>query len=182
MITQTCLYCARHLGSVEEVDDHTERISHGVCPECLHLFMAGTGQPIVDFLDSLPGIIYVIDRDGRFIGANTLGQKHASKKMDFSEKWLSGEVFECHHSKLPGGCGQTIHCKACTIRQAVTKTAETGISCIEVPAHMDLGEITDVKTTRFIISTEKVNDVVMLRIDEILRQQKAPGEMAMTRK
>jgi hypothetical protein len=48
----------------------------------------------------------------------------------------------------------------------VTTTFETGESCIRVPAFIDLADISKDMTIRFLISTEKVNDVVLLRIDD----------------
>ena len=107
-----------------------------------------------------------MDKDGRVVAANTQGLKQVSQDVGQIEGRLGGEVFECKYATLPGGCGQTIHCKTCTIRKTVTKTHETGECCIRVPAYMDLGDIIDVKTIRFLISTEKVNDVVLLRIDD----------------
>jgi hypothetical protein len=48
----------------------------------------------------------------------------------------------------------------------VTKTAETGESCRRVPAFIDLADISKDMTVRFLISTEKVNGAVLLRIEE----------------
>ena len=145
--------------------DHT-LISHGVCPICFPTFLSGLGQPFTDFLDALPGAIFVVDADSRVVGANARGLQQVSKDLAAIEGRLAGEVFECRNSKLPGGCGRTLHCKTCTIRRTVTRTAETGQSCQRVPAFIDLADISKDFTIRFLISTEKVNDVVLLRIDD----------------
>lgn len=163
---QVCLYCDAHLGAVGEASGDDGLISHGVCSYCFSKFMAGSGQSLADFLDSLPGPVLVVDKDVRAVAANSQGLNHVSQDMSQIEGRLGGEVFECKYAKLPGGCGRTIHCKTCTIRKTVTKTHETGESCTRVPAYMDLGDIIDVTTIRFLISTEKVNDVVLLRIDD----------------
>lgn len=163
---QICLYCGCYLGSVETTKDDPTLISHGVCSICFPTLMRGMGQPLTDFLDALPGPIYVVDADCRVVGANTLGLQQVSKDLSAIEGQLAGEVFECKCAKLPGGCGRTLHCKTCTIRRTVTKTAETGESCLRVPAFIDLADISKDMTIRFQISTEKVNDAVLLRIED----------------
>jgi hypothetical protein len=124
------------------------------------------GQPINDFLDTLPGALFIVDAECRVIASNTKGLQHVNKDIDAIKGKLAGEVFECKHSKEPGGCGQTIHCKACTIRRVVTRTAETGESALRVPACLDLAHISKDFTVRFYISSEKVNDAVQLCIED----------------
>lgn len=165
-IKQLCMYCGCNLGSVPAPPGNSALISHGLCPDCLPTFMAGSGQPFTDFLDSLSGPIFVMDAECRVVGANTLGRQLVSQESVAIEGRLGGEVFECTYAKLPGGCGRSLHCKTCTIRNAVTRTAETGESCIRVQAFMDLGDISQDMTVRLLITTEKVNDLVLLRIDE----------------
>jgi hypothetical protein len=163
---QLCMYCGRYLGSVEAPPGGRALISHGLCVACLPTFLATLGQPLTEFLDALPGPIFVVDSEGRVVGANTEGLQYVSKDLAAIEGRLGGQVFECRYARLPGGCGRTLHCKACAIRRTVTRTAETGESCTRVPAFMDLGDISGDRTIRFLISTEKVNDVVLLRIDD----------------
>lgn len=160
------MYCGCHLGSVKASPGDYGDISHGLCPSCLPVFLAKLGQPLTEFLDALPGPIFVVDSEGQVVGANSEGLHYVSKDLEAVEGQSGGVVFECRYAKLPEGCGRTVHCKACTIRKTVMKTAETGESSIRVPAYMDLGDISQDTTIRFLISTEKVNDVVLLRIDD----------------
>ena len=170
---QICLYCGCYLGSIEMTENDPSRISHGVCSICFPTFMRGMGQPLTDFLDALPGPIYVLDAECRVVGANTLGLQQVSKNLSSIEGRLAGEVFECKRATLPNGCGRTRHCKTCTIRRTVTKTAETGESCLRVPAFIDLADISKDMTIRFLISTRKVKDAVLLLIEDA--RSCAPG-------
>lgn len=165
-LKQVCMYCGCYLGSVEAAPGDPSLISHGICSVCLPTFLWRNGRPISDFLDALPGPIFVVDAEGRIVGANTRGLQQVSKDLVAIEGRLGGEVFECKYARLPEGCGRTLHCKTCTIRKTVTKTFETGESCLRVPAFIDLADISKDMTVRFLISTEKVNDVVLLRIDD----------------
>ena len=75
---------------------------------------------------------------------------------------------ECAYAKLPEGCGNTKHCVACTIRNNVMATFETGRSLRQVPAFLNRIERYGVHQIRFLISTERVEEVVLLRIDEVV--------------
>ncbi|RPI99742.1 MAG: hypothetical protein EHM36_15580 [Deltaproteobacteria bacterium] len=173
MIRQVCFYCSKYLGSIEEPGKPEESLSHGVCSDCLPRFVAGTGKSFAEFLDSLPVPVFVLDEEGYIAAANAKARRLVSKDLGEIERHLAGEVFGCQYSKLPGGCGQTVHCKTCTIRRTVTATFETGEPCIRVPAYVDLGDITEAKTIRFLISTEKAGRIVLLRIDDV--QTEDPG-------
>ncbi|MBN2104037.1 hypothetical protein JW835_08370 [bacterium] len=90
------------------------------------------------------------------------------------ENYMGGDAMECVYARLPGGCGNTIHCKTCTIRNSVTETFNTGKSLRKVPAYLDQMQDESVKEIKFLISTEMVNDIVLLRIDEIINSNSKP--------
>jgi hypothetical protein len=77
-----------------------------------------------------------------------------------------GEVIECVNVDLPGGCGKAECCRACTIRNTVVNTLATDCNFKHVPAYQDVRGADGVQRTRFLISTEKVGDAVLLKIDE----------------
>lgn len=80
-----------------------------------------------------------------------------------------GVVFECVFAKLPDGCGKTIHCDGCTIRNTVMNTFMTGESHLKVPAGLSWGSTENQIELQFFISTEKVKEVVFLRIDNVCK-------------
>ncbi|MHA1672560.1 MAG: hypothetical protein ACTSYI_02945, partial [Promethearchaeota archaeon] len=75
---------------------------------------------------------------------------------------------QCVYSDLPGGCGKTIHCTGCTIRNSAEKTYETGQSLTNIKAYQILKTPTGPKHKIILISTEKVGDLVLLQFDDIL--------------
>jgi len=149
---------------MEEPGNDSEFINHGICPSCFQKFVAGTGEQFEHFLDSLPAPVLVVDQDARIVSANSESQQFFSKDLEEMQGRLGGEVFSCKYSNLPGGCGQTVHCKTCTIRITVTTTFESGKPCVDVPAYMDLGDRTGNKTIRFLISTIKIANAVIVQI------------------
>lgn len=84
---------------------------------------------------------------------------------------LGGNAFGCNYADLPGGCGNTAHCKTCTIRMTVMDTLQSGKSNIRVPAYPDLHHMTGENRIRFLITTEKVGEAVLLRIDEVAEEE-----------
>jgi hypothetical protein len=169
-----CSRCKKELGP--EVDAGEEGVTHGICRECVDRVMAGSGEMFDEFLDSLDAPVFVVDKDRSVLTANALGRDLVSKDMGLIRGRLAGEVFGCPHAHLPEGCGQTVHCQSCTIRNSVMKTFTTGMPCIRVPACLDLDTITGPRQMRFLISTEKVGNVaVFLRIDNVRPETLADG-------
>ena len=167
MILRKCSICQAELGPPLEPEDPEVHTSHGICRDCLDGYLNGAGMSMEEFLDGLPVPIFVVDGEGRVQGANLLGRETVSKDLDQIAGYLGGEVFQCHYATLPGGCGHTLHCKSCVIRNTVMKTHETGVACIRVPACQDLDTFEGPRTIRFLISTEKAGDVVLLFIDDM---------------
>ena len=142
-------------------------ISHGICQECLETLFASMGDPLQDFLDSLGVPVLVTDDDVRVGGVSQQARDLLHKELADILGHLGGEVFECSFSRLPGGCGRTIHCSGCAIRNTVTDTHASGQSHVNVPAVLKRGEVEDSQQVDLLISTEKVRDKVLLRIDRV---------------
>jgi len=125
------------------------------------------GQDLNTFLDSMGVPVVVVDANVCIRAAN--GQARAFLQKDFSVivNYLGGDVFECLNAKLPGGCGHTVHCSGCAIRNTVTETFRTGRSHLKVPAILNRDTPDNCRKVALLISTEKVAGVVMLRIDEV---------------
>lgn len=98
---------------------------------------------------------------------NRVGFDMLKKKPEEVEGELGGDAFGCRHANLPGGCGSTVHCKTCTIRMTVMDTLQSGKSHIRVPAYPDLHHMTGENRIRFLITTERVGEAVLLRIDDV---------------
>jgi len=53
------------------------------------------------------------------------------------------------------------------IRTSVMETFKTGNSIKKAPAYLDQMQGQEIKKINYLISTEMVNDVVLLRVDEV---------------
>ncbi len=144
----------------------TGPITHGICPSCAaDLFEERQGTPLREFLESLEVPTFVVNAEGRMRAANSPTLEMVGKPWEEAEDHLAGEVFRCVNAELPGGCGQTELCSACTVRNTVTRTYETGRSQIRVPATLHVSR--DGKTVAFELrlTTEKVGDRVLVQVE-----------------
>ncbi|TFH28312.1 MAG: hypothetical protein E4G98_05440 [Promethearchaeota archaeon] len=160
-----CAWCKQPLLK-KDSDATNHSISHGICEKC-RFELEYNRIPIQDLLNEMDGPILMQNSDGRVFAANHAAQNTLKKKISEIQGKLRGDVIECVYAALPGGCGYTEHCSACIIRQTVQITHETGQSQNGIKAsHF---HITPKGPKRYwiTISTEKVGDAVLLRIDDM---------------
>jgi hypothetical protein len=140
-------------------------ISHGLCLSCADRVFSRIAIPLSEFVDELESAVVVVDETGTVQTANRHARALLGKDLSAIEGFKGGDVFECAYATLPGGCGQTIHCSGCTIRIAVTETYRTGRNLDRVPAYLNRASPEGIHRLDLRISTRKVQDVVVLRID-----------------
>ena len=109
-----------------------------------------------------------------FVVATILQRRHSTDRaacaflhqdLPALEGRLCGQVFECDHSYLPEGCGQTVHCSGCTIRRAITETYATGRSRYRLAVTLLQRTPTGLHDLRLLISTQRIGKVVFMRMD-----------------
>jgi PAS domain-containing protein len=170
---RVCAWCGKSLGTAFS-DVHSDAlITHGICDECAFHLRAQVGMPLRDFLDGLGVPVLLLDSDGNVKTANKTVRQFLKKDLTQIEGNKGGDVFECRHATLPGGCGKTVHCSGCTIRRTVMDTFSSGKSQEKLRAYLNRETPDGSQPLRLLISTEKVHDVVLLRIDEITVDEEA---------
>ncbi len=141
-------------------------VADGICSSCLKDLLASARKPLQAFLDGLGVPILLLDDDARVRTANRQALELLRKDPAAVENHYIGDAIECVHAREPGGCGKTVHCKTCTVRRSVVDTYTTGRPLVRVPAYADIAMFAETKPIRYLISTEKIGELVMLRIDE----------------
>jgi hypothetical protein len=160
-----CAWCKRELNMREELSTDGE-ITHGICSPCAIQFTRSTPKTIREILNIITEPIFVLDSQGTVISANENGKRFTGKNYADFENHLGGDVLECSYAKLPEGCGRTEHCKTCAIRNIVMDTLANGRGYTNVPAFQFINTPGGARIMRFYISTEKVDDYILLRIDD----------------
>lgn len=162
-----CSWCNLDLGTVSVESSYEDAVTHGICTECLNTFFGPRRVGLLDFIDGLDAAVVVVDAAGRVQSANKLAQGLLHKELPAIVGFQGGDVFECAYATLPGGCGNTIHCDGCTIRNTVMDTFRTERSHFKKPSCLTRGTLDNHQEVRFLISTEKINDIVLLKIDRL---------------
>ncbi len=161
-----CAWCGRDLSGGDAIERPADRrVTHGICPECRTRLESGAGIPIEDFVGSLEEPVMLIDGDHVVGMVNDAAEAllNGSGKSVVGER--AGTVFDCENAHLPGGCGLTVHCSGCTIRQAVAFTHHTGEPKLNVPATLRVVENANLNDVELLISTSRVGNRVLLKID-----------------
>jgi PAS domain-containing protein len=131
-----CSYCRKTIR-----DDPCARatdVSHGMCEPCAtHFGRLWAGMALEEYLDELGPPVLLTDGDARVIAmsrrlADLMGVERAS-----SLGLTAGEAFACAHSRLPEGCGRTVHCRECAVRRLVETVSRTGRARTGVAAYVD---------------------------------------------
>jgi len=164
---QVCAWCGKEMGTRLEDDESRKTITHGICDSCAYHIIAQAGMPLQEFLDGLQTPVLVVNGDGIVETANVQACGMLQRDQSQIAGQKGGNVFECAYAQLPQGCGNTIHCTGCTIRRTVMHSHETGQSHTRVPAVLNWEHADETRQIPFLISTEKVQDVVLLRIDRV---------------
>ena len=163
-----CAWCNKDMGTVYSEHHSESIISHGICEECANIFYAELNRNrVVNFLDRLSEPVLVVDGDVVGLTANRKAREVLGKDLTQIQGLKGGNIIECKHAHEPGGCGRTIHCSGCAIRNTVEDTYKTGKSHLRVPAYAEIPVTGKVQKISFLISTEKVKGVVLLRIDKV---------------
>lgn len=118
-------------------------------------------------LDLIDEPVLVLDSLGIVKTANDSGLKLLDKDLDSVEEQLGGDALECAYASLPEGCGKTEHCKTCAIRNILMDTLASGKSYTNVPAYQKIRTPNGERLMRYYISTEKIGEQILLRIDDV---------------
>ena len=162
-----CAWCRKELQGVDSQAGTENVITHGICRNCRDNILFQLGVELEAYLDSLQVPIVLVNREGIVVSVNNHAKTMLCKDLAEIKGYKGGEVFECAYARLPEGCGNTTHCSGCTIRRTVMETYGTGKSFLRVPATLNQNSPEDPKETNLLISTERIAELVLLRIDKI---------------
>jgi PAS domain-containing protein len=162
-----CAWCKKEIQGGASQADTENMITHGICKSCRDNVLFQLGVELELFLDSLEAPVVMLNKSGAIVTANNKARKMLRKDLSEIEGYTGGDVFECEYARLPEGCGNTTHCSGCTIRRTVMQTYGTGKGFERVQATLNQDTPENPEEMDLLISTEKLSDVVLLRIDKI---------------
>jgi hypothetical protein len=168
---QLCAWCGKVLEEKGSPEPQSVPETHGICTACSETVLRGGGT-LVSFLDGMGLPILLLDANAALVTANVAARETLRLDLPKLKGELAGDVIECVYAALPGGCGQQLHCAACQIRNSVTSTFLTGAILEGVEAYQDVRGPGGAERLHLRISTAKLGDAVVLRLDSV---ERTPG-------
>lgn len=165
-MARICVRCKKQL--LPQEDFRTDKVvTQGLCSFCTASFTQDVSPSVRKLLNIIVDPVLVLDNRGVVKTANESGLKLLAKDYPDIEGYPGGNVFGCVFASLPEGCGNTEHCRTCAIRNIVMDTLTGGKGYKNVPAFQNIQTPNGNRIMRFYVSTEKVDDHILLRIDDV---------------
>ncbi|MBN2349190.1 MAG: PAS domain S-box protein [Bacteroidales bacterium] len=154
--------------SVKENGNNNSKISEGLYSTAI----------LFEVINNAPFAMILMDENLRIQSVNQYGIKYLNKDYNGIMGLLGGKVFDCINSFNPKGCGHSVNCQHCVIRNSVHKTLKTKSNLFKVEGVLDL-KLSDNSVSRrnIILSTSYIEidnkKNVLLTIDDITEQKTA---------
>jgi len=166
-LKKVCSRCKRELITPAK-QSRARVISQSICKGCWIQIWSERLRSSSEIVDTFDSPILLLDNNMRIQAANARARKILDKPLADIKNLLPGDAIECVNARLPNGCGRTIHCQACALRKALEMTIKTGVGVEKSPAYKDTYQRDGSILRQFYyISTEKMEDFILLRIDEV---------------
>lgn len=157
-----CSYCRKELGDKEPYDN--TKITHGMCIDCHSMMMRQLeGMSFDEYLEGFQVPVLIVNDQGRIAAANDLALGMMETPLQKVQGFLGGEALECVYARLPEGCGKTVHCPACTIRNLVETTRNGREICHRKLVFLQKEQ----ERLQMEVTTEYVNGMVRIAIHEV---------------
>ncbi len=139
-----------------------------MCPACSQaLDCQEHGTSFQQHIDSIPIPILLVDTNHAVVAMNAKARELQGSEPEAGEIFSFGTVFDCVHSRLPEGCGRSIHCLGCVIRRSVTEAFRTGEPQIAAPATVSVESGNQLSDVAFNVSTAKRGELIVMRISHV---------------
>ena len=157
-----CSFCDAVISPGNSPDD---LVSHGVCRPCHDRILATFRVNVKKFLDLFDAPVFLVDENVNILAANTLALAFLAKSSDQVTGILCGSVLECCNACLTEGCGHTPYCRDCAIRNSVSETFSSGMPVVRRHAAISHNNDGHKESMHFLVTTEREEGVVLLRLE-----------------
>ena len=146
-----CSYCRKAMQE-SQTSGHS-KILHDMCDRCIEYFMPQwEGLSLGEYLDRFEVPVLILNEDARILAANQQMADLIGRPERRLKGLLGGEAMECIYARLEEGCGQTVHCTTCTVRNCVMHTLRTGETLNQVACYVEQ----DTGKRYFLLTTVKL--------------------------
>ena len=139
-------------------------ITNGICESCAgHLPGASSNSELLEAIDA--PVLLMQGNPRQVVTANKRALELFVKELPEVEGHRGGQVFDCVHSFTEAGCGKDRNCDDCMIKKTIIDTFMTSRSFNGVSAYLQVKKVDGIKTFLLQISTEKIGDLALIRIN-----------------
>jgi hypothetical protein len=164
-IRRVCAWCGGEMGQVAGRAPHRYPVTHGICDACSHILSNFKDVPLDQLIGRLDGPVMVVHEiSGEVVAANAGAAAVFGQAAEDMIGLRGGVVVECIHSTESGGCGNTVHCSGCSIRRLVNDTTLSGDGVERTATYQYRVTSQGIRMQHYLISTEKIRDLILLRI------------------
>lgn len=163
-----CAWCNKPMSPVKTGGKAAANlVTHSICSDCSDNLDFQLGVSLSTYLDSLNMPVVALDGNDSLIGINsTAAEIYRGKAVLEQFEWQE-KIYECAHARLPQGCNETVHCSGCAIRIVTSASFSSGESIYNVPAQLHHCSSDRTEKAELLISADKIDTIVFLRIVRI---------------
>ena len=169
-----CTWCKQDMNAAPLDITPEPPLTHNICNRCVDRLLDQHREKMEEFIDTFGEPVIATDGTMRVLFANNPARKSSPKESTDSKEFLVGDLIECGFALFPEGCGKSIHCDGCAIRKTIIDTHATGKGRLKQPAYLIRSTPLNRHAIQYLISTEKVRDVVLMRIDQAEYAEELP--------
>ncbi len=159
-----CAWCRAEMEKGDDPED--KEITHGICHPCVDLFFdLDNEQSIAAFIEGVDAPVIVFDSDVTIIAANKKALVIHPYATPVPGRTTPGEMVQCAYAKLPEGCGNTIHCYGCAVRNAIEKTMETGAGVNRLPTYKKVFIDDDIVDKKIYMTVQQSHELIYVIIE-----------------
>jgi len=162
-----CVLCKTDLDNSNEQLPESN-VTGSICFSCANKFKLSSSADILkEIIDTIDTPILLMQPEPRQVyTANNKALELFDKTLSQAEGCRGGQVFDCVHAFTEAGCGKDANCENCKIKNAVIETFAAGKSFKDIATDLQINKNGEISLYNLRVSTEKVGDLELLRIDQ----------------
>ena len=166
---QTCMWCSQEIARESASLERERESVHALCGCCSEHFSLPPSGPAQEYLDQVKTPVVMVElHAGTYLITRAVNRNACDwlgKEPREIIQHLIGNVVECAYARLREGCGSTVFCDACVIKQAVAAAAETGAPLVKAVISLKRGDPAHPSPIELSLTAMKTGRLVMLRMD-----------------
>jgi len=142
----------------------SKAVTYGICEKTFR--QGPDGSNLSEWIEVIDAPILLMQGNPRqVVAANSKALELFNKELCEVEGQRGGQVFDCVHAFTEDGCGKDSNCEGCKIRDTIIDTFTTGKPHKGVSTPLQIRKINEKATHVLQVSTEKVGDLILVRIE-----------------